>query len=171
MIIAVDQDLKLRSYNSKDKHILYKNSIDPIFLKYMEYTKFSYKKFNSWLKKKLESKNTFFFIIEYKKKAIGTYILNISGINKQICELSYGISSEYHGKKIFQRVTKKILEKFKSIKRFFAITRIDNHSSVQGLKRLKFKEEGCLNSYYYDLKSKKYYDAIILSRIMRKIKS
>tara|TARA_B100000780_G_C20938797_1_gene374381 strand:+ start:127 stop:639 length:513 start_codon:yes stop_codon:yes gene_type:complete len=169
MRIIIDHDLKLRPYNIKDKTSLYKNSTDPLFLKYMEFTKFSVKKFNDWLIKKTKSKDTIFFVIEYKKKPIGTYILNISGIKKQICDLSYGIYRQYHGMGIFKRVTKKILEKFKRLKRFkrfSAITRKDNLPSIKGLKRLKFKEEGILKSYYYDLKTKKYYDAMILSYII-----
>ena len=170
MKIIVDRDLKLRFYNIKDKPALYKNSTDPFFLKYMEFTKFSLKQFSSWLKKKLTGKNTFFFVIEYKKNPIGTYILTISGIKKQKCDLSYGIASEYCGRGIFKRVTKKILEKFKDFKRFEVITRVDNQASVNGLKRLNFKEEGILRSYYYDLKNKKYYDALILSYINSKNK-
>lgn len=170
MRIIIDHDLKLRPYNIKDKTSLYKNSTDPLFLKYMEFTKFSVKKFNDWLIKKTKSKDTIFFVIEYKKKPIGTYILNISGIKKQICDLSYGIYRQYHGMGIFKRVTKKILEKFKDFKRFEVITRVDNQASVNGLKRLNFKEEGILRSYYYDLKNKKYYDALILSYISSKNK-
>lgn len=170
MKIIIDRDLKLRSYNIKDRPLLYKNSRDPLFLKYMEFTKFSAVKFDNWLKKKLSSNDTIFFVIEYKKKPIGTYILTISGIRKQICDLSYGISSYYHSRGIFKRVTKKILEKFKNFKRFSATTRSDNYSSINGLKRLKFKKEGKLNSYYYDLKTKKYFDAIILSYIVSKKK-
>jgi|TARA_B110000483_G_scaffold173453_1_gene205290 RimJ/RimL family protein N-acetyltransferase len=166
MRIIIDRDLKLRPYNIKDKTSLYKNSTDPLFLKYMEYNKFSYAQFNSWLKIKIKSKDTIFFVIEYKKKAIGTYILTISGVKKQVCDLSYGIASEYFGKKIFTKITKKILEKFKRFKRFSAITRKDNLASVKGLKKLKFKEEGILKAYYFDLKSKKYYDAMILSYII-----
>lgn len=168
MRIIIDRDLKLRPYNIKDKTSLYKNSTNPLFLKYMEFTKFSVKKFNEWLIKKTKSKDTIFFVIEYKKNPIGTYILNISGIKKQICDLSYGIHSQYHGMGIFKRVTKKILEKFKNFKRFSAITRVDNYPSINGLKKLKFKEEGVLNSYYYDLKTKKYYDAVMLSYIVLK---
>ena len=170
MRITIDRDLKLRSYNISDKPFLYKNSIDPIFLRYMEFTKFSLKQFSSWLKKKLMAKNTIFFVIEYKKNPIGTYILTISGIKKQKCDLSYGIASEYFGRGIFKKVTKKILEKFKDIKRFEVITRTDNQASVNGLKRLNFKKEGILRSYYYDLKDKKYFDALILSYISSKNK-
>jgi RimJ/RimL family protein N-acetyltransferase len=166
MRIIIDHDLKLRPYNIKDKTSLYKNSTDPLFLKYMEFTKFSVKKFNDWLIKKTKSKDTIFFVIEYKKNPIGTYILSISGIKKQNCDLSYGISRQYQSMGIFKRVTKKILEKFKRIKRFFVITRKDNLPSINGLKKLKFKEEGILKSYYYDLKTKKYYDAMILSYII-----
>ena len=165
MEIIIDKKIKLRSYKSKDKEELYTNSIDKKFLKYMEYKKFSVKDFNLWLKKKNYSKSSLFYVIEYEKKAIGTYILTFSGIKNQICDLSYGISSDYFGKKIFKKITKKLLEKFKKIKRFSALTRKDNIASIKGLKRLKFKEEGTLRSFYYDLKSKKYYDALILSYI------
>ena len=165
MDIIVDKQLKLRSYQPKDKSVLYENSIDHRFLKYMEYKKFSINQFNIWLKRKKKSKDTIFFVIEYNKKAIGTYILTISGVKKQVCDLSYGISNKYFGNKIFQKTTKKILEKFKKIKRFSAITRKDNKPSVEGLKKLKFREEGVLKSYYYDLKKKRYYDALILSYI------
>tara|TARA_B100000780_G_C21087397_1_gene438122 strand:+ start:344 stop:847 length:504 start_codon:yes stop_codon:yes gene_type:complete len=165
MEIIVDNTLKLRPYKLKDKPALFKNSTDLLFLKYMEYKKFSDVKFNRWLRGKIKSKDTIFFVIEYKKKAIGTYILTVSGVKKNICDLSYGISSEHFGKKIFTKTTKKILEKFKKFKRFSAITRKDNLSSVKGLKKLKFKEEGILRSYYYDLKTKNYYDALILSYI------
>ena len=61
-----------------------------------------------------------------------------------------------------------ILKKFKKFNRFSAITRKDNLSSIRGLKRLKFKKEGVLRKYYFDLKTKKYYDAIILSHINSK---
>jgi len=165
MDIIIDKQLKLRSYQPKDKSALYENSVNPLFLKYMEYKKFSIIQFDIWLKKKKKTNYTIFFFIEYRKKAIGTYVLTISGVKKQICDLSYGISSEFFGRKIFQKTTKKILEKFKKIKRFSAITRKDNKRSVEGLKKLKFKEEGVLKSYYYDLKTKKYYDALILSYI------
>lgn len=165
MEIIIDNTLKLRPYKFKDKTVLFKNSNDLLFLKYMEYKKFSKTQFNIWLRRKIKSKQTVFFVIEYKKKAIGSYILTISGIKKQICDLSYGISSEYFGKKIFTKTTKKIIEKFKRFKRFSAITRKDNLPSVKGLKKLKFKQEGILKSYYYDLKTKKYYDALILSYI------
>ena len=165
MKIIIDNTLKLRPYKFKDKSVLFKNSTDLLFLKYMEYKKFSNVQFNSWLRRKIKSKDTIFFVIEYKKKAIGTYVLTISGVKNQICDLSYGISSEYFGKKIFTKTTKKILEKFKRFKRFSAITRKDNLPSVKGLKKLKFKKEGILRSYYFDLKTKKYYDAMILSYI------
>ena len=52
MKIVVDRDLKLRPYNNNDRATLYKNSRDYIFLKYMEYKKFSVNQFNEWLKKK-----------------------------------------------------------------------------------------------------------------------
>ena len=141
MKIIIDSDLKLRSYNIKDKKLLYINSTDKLFLKYMEFKKFSTKKFNEWLNRKFKSKNMFFFVIEYKNNPVGTYILTKFGIKNQNCDLSYGISSKFFGKKIFQRATKKILE--------------------------KFKKEGVLRSYYYDLKTKKFYDAVILSYINR----
>jgi len=165
MEIIVDNELKLRPYKSKDKPALFENSIDPLFLKYMEYEKFTSIQFNHWLRRKNKAKDTIFFVIEYKKKPIGTYILTISGVKKQICDLSYGISSKSFGKKIFKKTTKKIVERFKKIKRFSAITRKDNKPSVKGLESLKFKKEGLLKSYYYDLKTKKYYDALILSYI------
>ena len=168
MEIIIDKNLRLRSYQSKDKPALFKNSTDKKFLKFMEYKKFSITKFNSWLKIKTKSKNTIFYVIEYNKQAIGTYVLTISGVKNQICDLSYGISSKHFGKNIFKKTTKKILDKFKNIKRFSAITRIDNVPSIKGLKRLRFKKEGILKSYYYDLKTKKYYDAIILSHINSK---
>ena len=57
MRIIIDRDLKLRPYNIKDKTSLYKNSTDPLFLKYMVYNKFSYAQFNSWLKIKIKSKD------------------------------------------------------------------------------------------------------------------
>jgi RimJ/RimL family protein N-acetyltransferase len=166
MKIVVDRDLKLRPYNNKDRAALYKNSRDCIFLKYMEYKKFSVNQFNEWLKRKKKSTDVIFFVIEYKNQPIGTYLLTISGIKKQNCDLSYGISSEFVGRRIFYRVTKKIIKKFKNIKRFSAITRADNIRSVNGLKKLKFKKEGILNLYYYDLKTKKYYNAVILSYII-----
>jgi len=165
MKIIVDNLLKLRPYQLKDKPALFENSTNLIFLKYMEYKKFSKTQFNSWLNRKIKSKDTIFFVIEYQKKAVGTYILTISGVKKQICDLSFGISSNYFRKKIFTKITKKILQKFKRFKRFSAITRKDNLSSVKGLQKLKFKKEGILRSYYYDLKTKKYYDALILSYI------
>jgi len=166
MKIVVDKDLKLRPYNNNDRAALYKNSRDRIFLKYMEYKKFSVSQFKGWLKRKKKSTDVIFFVVEYKNQPIGTYLLTISGIKKQNCDLSYGISSKFVGKNIFYRVTKKIIKKFKNIKRFSAITRTDNIGSVNGLKKLKFRKEGILNSYYYDLKTKKYYNAVILSYII-----
>ena len=62
MRIIIDRDLKLRPYNIKDKTSLYKNSTDPLFLKYMEFTKFSVKKFNDWLIKKKNLKTQFFLL-------------------------------------------------------------------------------------------------------------
>jgi RimJ/RimL family protein N-acetyltransferase len=166
MRILVDKDLRLRPYNNNDRATLYKNSRDCIFLKYTEYKKFSFNKFNEWLKRKKKSTNVLFFVVEYKNRPIGTYLLTISGIKKQNCDLSYGISSKFVGRGIFYRVTKKIIEKFKNIKRFSVITRADNVRSVNGLKKLKFTKEGILNSYYYDLKTKKYYNAVIFSYII-----
>ena len=55
MKIVVDKDLKLRPYNNNDRAALYKNSRDRIFLKYMEYKKFSVSQFNGWLKRKKKS--------------------------------------------------------------------------------------------------------------------
>jgi RimJ/RimL family protein N-acetyltransferase len=166
MKIVVDKDLKLRPYNNNDRAALYKNSRDRIFLKYMEYRKFSVSQFNGWLKRKKKSTDVIFFVVEYKNQPIGTYLLTISGIKKQNCDLSYGISSKFVGRRIFYRVTKKIIKKFKNIKRFSAITRADNIKSINSLKKLKFRKEGILNSYYYDLKTKKYYNAVILSYII-----
>ena len=80
MDIIIDKQLKLRSYQPKDKSALYENSVNPLFLKYMEYKKFSIIQFNIWLKRKKKSKDTIFFVIEYRKKAIGTYVLTISGV-------------------------------------------------------------------------------------------
>ena len=168
MEIIIDKTFKLRPYKPKDKLSLLKNSTDLLFLKYMEYKKFSKAQFSKWFRQKIISKDNIFFVIEYKKRAIGTYILTISGSKKQNCDLSYGISSEHFGKKIFTKTTKKILKKFNKFNRFSAITRKDNLSSIRGLKRLKFKKEGVLREYYFDLKTKKYYDAIILSHINSK---
>ena len=170
MKIVISKNLILRDYDAKDKDLLYQNSIDPIFLKYLEYKKFSKSKFNLWLKEKISSKNTIFFVIEYEKKAIGTYVLSFTGIRGQICNLGYGISSEHFGKKIFQKVTKKILYKFHKIKKFSAVTRADNLQSINGLKKLKFEIEGILRSHYYDLKTNKFHDAIILSYLRVKKK-
>ena len=168
MKIIVNKNLILREYNIKDNLALYENSRDPFFLKYLEYKKFSKKQFSLWLKKKKKNKNEFFFIIEYEKKPIGTYLLSISGIRNQNCNLGYGISTKFTGKKIFTKATKKILETFQNIKRFSAITRIDNLPSIKGLRRLKFTKEGELKSYYYDLKTKKYYNAFIFSYVRNK---
>ena len=55
-----------------------------------------------------------------------------------------------------------------NIKKFSAITRDDNLASIKGLKRLKFRKEGELKSYYYDLKTEKYYNAVILSYVRNK---
>tara|TARA_B110000971_G_scaffold109884_1_gene112619 strand:+ start:4016 stop:4522 length:507 start_codon:yes stop_codon:yes gene_type:complete len=168
MKIVVNKNLILRKYNNKDKLALYENSRDPLFTKYLEYKKFSKNQFNLWLKKKLKIKNEIFFVIEYEKKAIGTYLLNITGIRNQNCNLGYGISTKYTGQKIFTKVTRKILERFQNIKKFSAITRDDNLASIKGLKRLKFRKEGELKSYYYDLKTEKYYNAVILSYVRNK---
>ena len=168
MRIIVDKKLILRKYKPKDKSALYENSQDPFFIKYLEYKKFSKKQFDLWLKKKLNIKDSIFLVIEFDKKPVGTYILNISGIKKQICNLGYGISSKYFGNKIFTKATKKILNKFSYIKKFNAITRVDNVPSIIGLKRLNFKKEGELKSYYFDLKTKKYYNAFIYSYIRYK---
>ena len=70
MDIIIDKQLKLRSYQPKDKSALYKNSVNSLFLKYMEYKKFSIVQFNIWLKRKKKSKDTIFFVIEYKKKLL-----------------------------------------------------------------------------------------------------
>lgn len=170
MKIIIDKELTLRKYNPNDRFVLYQNSRDPLFLKYLEYKKFSKVQFSLWLKSKLKIKNTIFFVIEYKKNAIGTYLINFTGIKNQICNLGYGISSKHFGKKIFTRTTKKIIEKFKKIKKFTAVTRFDNLSSINGLKKLKFEKEGLLKSHYYDLKTKRYYNAIILSFLRHKKK-
>ena len=84
--------------------------------------------------------------------------------------LGYGISSKYYGRKIFTRVTKKIIERFQNIKKFTAVTRFDNLSSINGLIKLKFEKEALLKSHYYDLITKKYYNAIIFSFLRHKKK-
>ena len=170
MKIIIDKELVLRKYNLKDRFALYQNSRDPLFLKYLEYKKFSKIQFNLWLKSKLKTKNTIFFVVEYKNNAIGTYLLNFTGIKNQICNLGYGISSKHFGEKIFTRITKKIIERFKKIKKFTAVTRSDNLSSINGLRKLNFEKEGLLKSHYYDLKTKRYYSAVILSLLKNKKK-
>lgn len=167
MKIIVDRELVLREYNLKDRLVLYQNSRDPLFLKYLEYKRFSKVQFDIWLKNRLKTKNTSFFVVEYKKKAVGTYLLSFTGIKSQICNLGYGISSKHFGKKIFTRMTKKIIQRFKKIKKFTAVTRSDNLSSINGLRKLNFEKEGLLKSHYYDLKTKKYYDAVILSLLKK----
>ena len=68
MQIVIDNLIKLRPYQLKDQQALFKNSTNLIFLKYMEYKKFSKTQFNSWLNRKIKSKDTIFFVIEYQKK-------------------------------------------------------------------------------------------------------
>jgi len=61
MDIIIDKQLKLRSYQPKDKSALYENSVNPLFLKYMEYKKFSIIQFDIWLKKKKKFKKKIFY--------------------------------------------------------------------------------------------------------------
>ena len=58
----------------------------------------------------------------------------------------------------------KVLKK-KNITRIQAITLQKNKPSIYSLKKCGFKLEGNLRKYYFSKKTKKYYDATILSKV------
>ena len=158
MIIKINKDIHLRDYKKTDLISIYNYSKKKEFVKYMEY-----KPFTKEACKKLLDKNVKFYCIFYKSKLVGTYVITLLGVKKKICDLSYGIDPDFQGKGIFHLTTKKILSKF-NLRRFQLYTSSKHKKNLLALKKLNFKQEGYLKNYYFDLKTNKFFDGILLSK-------
>ncbi len=163
MSIKINQNIHLRGYKKSDFNSIYNYSKKKAFVKFMEYKPFTKKKCNQWIIRKISDRNVKFYCILYKSKLVGTYLLTFLGPKKKICDLSYGIDPDFHGKGIFYLTTKKILSKF-NLRRFQLFTSASHKKNLLALKKLNFKQEGYLKNYYYDLKTNKFNDAILLAK-------
>ena len=163
MNIKVSKDIYLRPYKKKDFDSIYNYSKKKEFVKFMEYKPFTRKTCKDWIEKKLNSKNILFYSIIYNSNVIGTYLITFIGRKKHMCDLSYGLDLNYQKKGIFSRVTKKIISKI-ALKRFQIMTSTRHKNNIKSLKKLKFKSEGILKNYFFDLKTNKFFDAIIFSK-------
>jgi len=163
MIIKINQDIYLRGYKKTDLSSIYNYSKKKEFVKYMEYKPFTKKECKKWIKRKISDKNVKFYCIFYKSKLVGTYLITFMGEKKKICDLSYGIDPDFQGKGIFHLATKKILSKF-NLRRFQIYTSSKHKKNLLALKKLNFKQEGYLKNYYFNLKTNKFFDGILLSK-------
>lgn len=125
------------------------------------------KKFLETLIKKSDKKNGFWWFIYHKEMrkvigSIGTH--NFHFYNKSL-EISYALSVEYWGKGFFSETLKLIINRFVNefnFERIYAITEINNLSSIMGLKNNSFVEEGTLRNYVTDNRGNKK-DCLIFS--------
>ncbi len=163
MKIFVNKNIYLRNCEKTDFSSIYNYSKKKEFVKFMEYKPFTKKTCKEWIKKKLNKKNVDFYSIIFNSNVVGTYPITFEGIKKHMCDLSYGLDPSFQKKGIFSKVTKKIISKYK-LKRFQIITSISHKNNIKSVKKLKFKSEGILRNYYFDLKTKKFFDGIIFSK-------
>lgn len=163
-MIKIKKNLYLSKYKSNYFRDILNYSKKEKFVEFMEYKPFTKLQLQKWIKQKLKNKDLYFYVIIYKSKVIGTYLITPLGPGKKRCDLSYGIDPDYHGLGIFQSITRKICKNLK-FNRFEIITRVAHFKNLKSCKNLSFKKEGILKKYYFDLKLKKYFDGIILSYI------
>tara|TARA_B110000977_G_C10972220_1_gene452765 strand:+ start:359 stop:913 length:555 start_codon:yes stop_codon:yes gene_type:complete len=184
----------VNSINLAEKLItkkIYLKKFDKSFERdFLEYSinKDLYKYFEYEIKKIRDAKNYFKIIINKQKKGkvffygiilketnkcVGSIsIKNYDHVRKSL-EIGYAINPNFQRRNLFYTSAKTLIEylfKKKKIKRIYATTSVDNIGSIKSLKKLKFKKEGRLISYYMIRKQKNYYsDAFIYSFINNEI--
>lgn len=167
-VINVDNNIKLVKLSNKfiSQLLNYSNNSD--FFRFMEYRVFTKEQNRKYFLKKCKENNfdnNFFYVLLYDRILIGTFFLSSTSNFAKNYDISYGINPNFWGKGIFSKTLKKFLKvlKNKKINRIQAITRKDNKASINGLKKNGFVLEGQLSKYYFDLKTKSFYDALILA--------
>ena len=148
---------------------IHEYSTNPQFFTYFEYDAYASKnQTRQFLKKMIESESKKFhcwFIRLKNKKIIGTFTVRDINIQRQSCEIAYGISPKYWGNGYFYEsallVIKYIFEKLK-FHRIIAKVHIKNSKSIKGLKKIGFKQECKMRDFFYD-KNGKRNDALLFS--------
>jgi [ribosomal protein S5]-alanine N-acetyltransferase len=167
------KEIVLEKLSIKHLNDISKYSKDSKFFRYLEYDKFSSKiETRKYLKKKIRAnnfKNNFWWSIKLAKQnvVIGTFVVHDLNIIRKSCEISYGIGPKYQNKGYFKKILKNIIKILKKNKivRIQAVTSQSNKPSILGLKKNGFKVEGILRKYYFSKKTKKNYNAVILSKV------
>ena len=101
-MIKIKKNLYLSKYKSNYFRDILNYSKKEKFVEFMEYKPFTKLQLQKWIKQKLKNKDLYFYVIIYKSKVIGTYLITPLGPGKKRCDLSYGIDPDYHGLGIFQ---------------------------------------------------------------------
>ena len=157
---------------TEEKHIndLLNYSLSKKFYKYLEYKVFNKEEAIKYFRNKINNEKIYFYSIIFKKKVIGTFSIHNIKLKKKTCEIGYGINPKYWGQGIFKDLIKlTIIKIFKNgFNRIVVFTREDNYSSISGLIKNEFQIIKKLNKFYYDKKTKKYFNAIKLQCLKKK---
>jgi len=150
---------------------IHEYSTNKEFFTYFEYDVYTSKNQTEQFLKKIinsESKNFHCWFISLKnKKTIGTFTLRDINFERRSCEITYGISPKYWGNGYFHEalmlVINHIFNKL-NFHRISAKVHIKNTKSINGLKKIGFKQEGILREFLCDEKGKM--DDVVLLSIL-----
>ena len=159
------------------KHIddMYEYSGDEKFYEHLEYEPHKSKKDTEkylidLIERSEEESNHIWFIqLKDTKKVIGSFGVHNININRNSCELGFGLSSLYWGKRIFSDTMKIVLEyliKDLSFHRITITTSKNNIRTIKSIKKFNFEEEGVLKDFYCDTKKNRF-DAVIYSLVQK----
>ena len=157
--------IELTTISEDGLNDMHEYSIKPEFFKYLEYDSFTQieetKNYLQGLIERSKQDDCQFWFIKLKinNKIIGTIgATNIDYVRKSV-EIGYGISPNYWNQGFFKETLNVILDYFFNNQDFHKIhakTQSDNLSSINGLKKLGFKEEGILRDFYLSRDGKRH---------------
>ena len=120
-----------------DKHFLYKLVNDQNTIENsIKQRKIKFKDHDKWFSKRLSSKNSYIYILKYKKLNLGQARVDMNNINKGT--ITYSISNEFRGQNLGYRLIKLLLLKVKKNITLFAKVRTNNKASKKIFKKCGF---------------------------------
>ncbi len=125
-------------------------------------------KYLAKLKSRINSgKGDYRFILNKEKDEIlGLFGMHSYDDYRKSVEFGYGVSPRHHRKGFFTEAALHLLSNLfvkTDIHRIYAYTSSKNLSSCKSLEKVGFQKEGIIRDYY--LKDKKFFDAVLYSRI------
>jgi len=108
-----------------------------------------------------------FICLSESGKVVGSIGLHSLDVPRATVEVGYGVSPEYWGRGIFSAACTILIDRIfqdLGLHRIVARTSAANISSIKGLEKLRFHQEGVMRDYYRSLNGH-WFDAVLMARL------